>query len=216
MFKQKGAFMLKVGITGGIGCGKSEVSKILREQGIPIIPADLVARKLMNSDEEIRSSLIESFGEDVYFPNGRLNRKRVSEIIFNDEPAKEKINRIVHPKVIEAEHRMLEKLFQSGHFQIAGIEAALIYESGSDKYFDLVIVVSASPETVIQRLKIRDDTDEIQIQKRIESQMPLSEKIRRADYVIHNNGTLNDLKSRTKALARWLQEKANSPKHGTV
>ena len=198
---------LKIGITGGIGCGKSEVSKMLRTAGIPIIPADLLARNLMNADESIRARLKLEFGEDIYAGDGLLNRAKVAEIIFNDKFAKEKIEQIVHPKVIEYEHRLLDKIQQSGKFKIAAVEAALIFEAGSEKYLDYVIVVAASKETIIQRLKTRDGFNTEQIEKRLQSQMPLAEKINRADYVIQNNGSQKELENEVVKLIEWLKNK---------
>ena len=198
--------MIKIGITGGIGCGKSEVCKQLRKAGIPIIPSDLLARKLIDTDEKIKQELIKAFG-DIYTPDGLLNREKVAAIIFRDQRAKETINRIVHPVVIAKEHQILDRIRNSGKFKIAGVEAGLIYEAGSDQFFDLVIVVAASPETVIRRLKNRDGLTEEQIQQRIQSQMPLSEKINRADYVIYNNGSLEELKIEIEKLLQWLNKK---------
>lgn len=198
---------LKIGITGGIGCGKSEVCKLLRKSGVPIIPADLLARRLINTDEQIRAHLKQEFGEDVYDNDELLNRAKLAEIIFNDKSAQEKINQIVHPKVFEYEQRILSKIQQSGKFKIAGIEAALIFEAGSNKYLDYVIVIAASKETIIQRLKKRDGFNKGQIKRRLQSQMPIAEKVSRADYVIENNGSLNELESKTAKLIEWLQEK---------
>ncbi|MBC8183717.1 dephospho-CoA kinase [candidate division KSB1 bacterium] len=201
--------MIKIGITGGIGCGKSEVCNILQREGIPIIHADKVAQLLINNKEKIKSKIIETFGEDAYLPNGEINRKKVAQIIFNDESAKEKINEIVHPHVLQYQEQTLDRLKNSGKFKIAGAEAALIYEAGSESQFDFVIVVSAEKETVIKRLTGRDGFDKDEILKRIASQMDLSKKVKRADYVIHNDGTIQDLEKEVGKLLAWLQEKAD-------
>ena len=197
--------LLKIGVTGNIGCGKSEVCRLLKKAGIPIISADLVARKLMNTDNQIKLTLKQIFGENIYHSNGKLNRKKVAEIIFTDKSAKEKINKIVHPRVIQYEHQLLLKLYKTGHFPIAGVEAALIYEAKSEHFFDFIIVVSASEQTVIKRLKKRDGFSENQIKNRIQSQMSLKEKIKRADYIINNDGTLQDLKTEVEKLIYKLQ-----------
>ena len=196
--------MLKIGITGGIGCGKSQVCHLLEEKGIPIVHADLVAREMMDTDEAIISQIKKILGEAAYLPNGKLDRKRVAEIIFNDEHAKQQINQIVHPQVIEYQKQELEKLEQSGKYGFAGVEAALIFEARAEKQFDVIVVVAASKATVINRLMKRDGLSKQEILKRIESQMPLSEKIKRADFVIYNDGSLDELNHEVNRLFYWL------------
>ncbi len=200
--------MIKIGITGGIGCGKSEVCNILQREGIPIIHADKVAQLLMNNKETIKSQIIEVFGQKAYLSNGELNRKKIAQIIFNDNTAKQRINEIVHPHVLQYQQQTLDRLKNSGKFKIAGVEAALIYEAGSDTQFDFVIVVSAEKETVIMRLTGRDGFAKDEILNRIASQMDLSKKVERADYVLYNDGTLTDLENEVSKLILWLKDKA--------
>lgn len=196
--------MLKVGITGGIGCGKSEVCRLLEKEGIPIINADVVARDLANENEQIKHELKQIFGNDVYLPDGKLDRKKVAAIIFNDEDVKQRINRIIHPHVLEYQKNELIRLEAPGKVKIAGVEAALIFEAGSQNQFDVIVVVAASRETIVQRLKSRDDLTEEEILKRINSQLDLQEKIKRADFVIHNDGPLDELNHKVKRLFNWL------------
>ena len=201
--------MLKIGITGGIGCGKSEVCKMLKKAGIPIIHADQVAKLMVDTKETIKSQIKATFVKDVYLPNGELNRKKIAQIIFDDESAKLKINQIVHPHVIKYQRQTLERLKKTGKFNIAGVEAALIYEANSDTQFDFIVVVSVETETVIKRLTKRDGFDKNEILKRIASQMDLSEKVKRADYVIHNNGTIQELEKEVGKLLVWLYDKTS-------
>ncbi|MDZ7334761.1 MAG: dephospho-CoA kinase, partial [candidate division KSB1 bacterium] len=196
--------MIKIGITGGIGCGKSEVCRLLEQNGIPIIHADLVARELMESDPEIRADIKRAFGDEIYLPNGKLDRKRLAEIIFNDEKAKHLVNQIVHPHVIKYQKNELENLERSGKFRFAGVEAALIFEAGVEKQFDVIVVVAASEQTVIRRLMKRDGLSRQEIMKRIAAQMPLQEKIKRADIVIYNDGPLDELNHEVSRLLYWL------------
>jgi dephospho-CoA kinase len=196
--------MLKIGITGGIGCGKSEVCRLLEQHGIPIIHADLVAKEMMDNNEEIKSQVKKVFGEEAYLASGNLDRKRIAEIIFNDEKAKQTINNIVHPHVIQYQKTELEKLVRSGKYRLAGVEAALIFEAGAEQQFDVIVVVAASEQTVIKRLMKRDELSREQIRRRIKSQMPLAEKIKRADIVIHNDGSLDELNHEVNRLLYWL------------
>lgn len=196
--------MLKIGITGGIGCGKSAVCRLLEQNGIPIIQADLVAREMMETHPQIRSQIKAAFGDEIYLRDGKLDRKRLAQIIFNDETAKLRINRIVHPHVIAYQKDRLEQLAQTGKYHFAGVEAALIFEARAESQFDVIVVVAASEQTVIQRLMQRDGLSREEISKRIAAQMPLSEKIKRADIVIYNDGSLDELNHKVKRLFMWL------------
>ncbi|MDW7682466.1 MAG: dephospho-CoA kinase, partial [bacterium] len=120
--------------------------------------------------------------------------------------AREKINAIVHPQVIMVEQKILDKLARCGKFSAAGVEAALIYEAGSDQFFDVMLVVAASPETILNRLKKRDAFNPDQMRRRIAAQMELDEKIRRADYVIDNSGNLAELKTKVRKFVEWLHQ----------
>lgn len=196
--------MLKIGITGGIGCGKSEVCRILEAHHIPIIDADLVARELIENHDEIKSQIKQAFGDALYLSTGKLDRKQMADIIFNDERAKERLNRIVHPHVIAYQAAELKKIEEARQHRIAGVEAALIFEAGSEEQFDIMIVVAASEQTIVKRLMKRDGITKDEILKRIHSQMPLAEKIKRADFVIHNDGSLDELNHKVKRLISWL------------
>ena len=206
--------MLKIGITGGIGCGKSLVVKFLQQEGIIIISADQIAKEIVNSNNEVKQKLITEFGADIYTPQGMLDRKKVANIVFSNAKARDKINAIVHPVVISRQSQELIKIEQSGNAEIAGVEAALIYEAHTEQQFDVVIVVSAPLEDVIKRLQQRDGLSRSQILKRVNSQLPVAKKIERADYVIHNNGSVENLKIKVKVLAQWLNRKAKMKQTG--
>ena len=178
--------------------------KMLEEKGVPIIHADLVAREMINNNEEIKSQIKQAFGEDIYLPNGTLDRKRMAEIIFSDDAAKKTLNHIVHPHVIKYQKDELERLEKSGEHKFAGVEAALIYEAGAESQFDLMVVVAAKEENVIKRLVKRDGLSTEKILRRIHAQMPLSQKTRRADFVINNDGSLDELNHEANRLLFWL------------
>ena len=131
----------------------------------------------------------------------------MAEIVFNDEAAKNRINEIVHPQVIKYHHQVLLRLEKSGKYKVAGVEAALIFESASSKLYDYIIVVSTSMENIVARLMKRNGMGKEEIQKRIAAQMPLAEKVNRADYVIINDGSLDDLEIQVNKLLAWLSEK---------
>lgn len=196
--------MVKIGITGGIGCGKSEVCRLLEVNHIPIIHADLVAREMIDSHEGIKSQVKKIFGDDIYLTTSKLDRKRMAEIIFNNDQAKEQLNSIVHPHVIAYQEAELKKLEASQQYRFAGVEAALIFEAGVEKQFDVIVVVAASEKTIVKRLMKRDGITKDDILNRIRSQMPLADKIKRADFVIHNVGSLDELNHKVKRLIIWL------------
>jgi len=199
--------MIKIGITGGIGCGKSVVANLLRERGFPIIDADKIAKEIIKTNVTVKNRIIDEFGPDVYAKNGTLDRYRMAEIIFSQPDARKKLNAIVHPFVIDFQNQQLQQYEQKG-VAIAGVEAALIFEAHAERHFDVIIVVSAPSSMVIERIHERDDLSISEITNRIQSQMPVAEKIKRADYVVSNDGTIDDLKEKVRQLIDWLSKKA--------
>ena len=177
--------MLAVGLTGGIGAGKSLVSRIFELLDIDVYISDIAAKRLMNTDPNVREALIETFGTETYNEKGEINRTYLSSIIFNDEEQLKKINSIVHPAVrTDFMTWCMMRLDQDYIVQ----ESALVYEVGLDKYFDKVILVYAPDELRIQRVMDRDNVSREQVLDRIENQMPQSEKVELADFVIYNDG----------------------------
>ncbi len=178
--------MLKIGLTGGIGSGKSTVSAIFRLLDIPVYVADIEAKRIMNTDETVREQLIAAFGEKVYNLKNVINRKFLSSIIFNDLDALEQINAIVHPVV---RHDFSEWCTQ----QIAPYviqESAILFETGLSQIFDKTITVTAQEELRIKRVILRDGVTEQQVIARIKNQLKESEKCSKSDFVIHNSNEL--------------------------
>lgn len=175
--------MLKVGITGGIGSGKSTVTRIFSLLGVPVYDADSAAKRLMNEDDTLKSGIIEAFGPLAY-PDGKLDRAWLATQVFNDPGKLAQLNALVHPATIADARAWMER--QTAPYALK--EAALMFESGSDKGLDKVIGVSA-PETLrINRVMAREKTTEEEVRKRISKQMPEDEKMARCDYILHNDG----------------------------
>lgn len=177
--------MLKAGITGGIGSGKTTVCKIFETLGIPVYYADDRAKWLMTHDEHLMSEIRNAFGADAYTPDGQLNRAYLSGVVFSDAEKLKQLNALVHPAVFNdgsAWHQA-----QTGAPYTLR-EAALLYESGSYKAIDKMIVVTAPLALRIARVMERDNISEAAVRARIEKQWPEEEKIKRADYVIYNDG----------------------------
>lgn len=196
--------MFLFGITGGIGSGKSTICEFLRKRDIPIIAADPLAKRLTNELSEIRKALTNKFGAEVYTETGELNRDKLSAIVFSDEAARQRVNEIIHPHVFNWIQGEVARLQNEEERTLVGVEAALIYESEMEKILDAVVVVTAPLERRIDWIAGRDQLSQSDIRKRIDAQMPISEKVRRADYVIENNGTLADLETQVDDLHKWL------------
>ncbi len=177
---------IKVGITGGIGTGKSFVSKIFKTLGVPFYDADLEAKLIMNKSAKVREALIRAFGSDTYFEDGSLNRRYLSDKVFNDSEKLALLNSIVHPAVIQDSIDWSN----SQHAPYILKEAALLYESGSYKNLDYTILVTAPEELRIQRVMQRDNVDREEVLRRMARQMPEEEKLQYADFLIHNDGKI--------------------------
>lgn len=178
--------MLKVGITGGIGSGKSTVAKIFASLGIPVYDADRAAKRLVLTDLDIRKKIIENFGPESYL-NGQYNRTYISHIVFNNKQKLGLLNEIIHPATI----RDANKWFLRQDAPYALKEAALIFESDSKKHLDYVIGVYAPQSLRILRTVERDGITEEQVKTRIAKQMDEEEKMRLCDFVIDNSGAIS-------------------------
>ena len=174
--------MLRIGLTGGIGSGKSTVAAIFRVMGIPVYYADAAARHLMSNDPGIKSRIIEAFGSAAYI-DGSPDRTWISEHVLRNRESTEKLNAIVHPATLADARSWMER--QAGPYAIK--EAALIFESGSERELDLVIGVYAPPELRINRVIRRDGLTKDAILQRMARQMDDAEKMRRCHFVITND-----------------------------
>ena len=193
--------MITVGVTGGIGSGKTTVCRLFEKMDIPVYYADIEAKKLMNSDRQLKRKIKELLGKDAYYRNGRLNRKKVASIVFNDKEKLEKLNAIVHPAV-EAHGKAW---FGKQKTKYAIKEAALLVENGSYKRLDYLIVVTAPVEMRIKRVVRRDKSSYNDVKLRIENQLPEIQKKKVADFIIDNSGEVS-LISQVWRIHRTLME----------
>lgn len=176
--------MIRLGITGGIGSGKSVVISLLRILGIPVYIADEESKRLTNTDIRIRESLIASFGKELY-SDDRLNKQLLASIIFNNQENLRLVNSIIHPVVLDDFMKWSVKYEQ---VPFVAMETAILFESSLNRYVDKVIVVTAPLEIRLKRATHRDGVKEEMIMKRITNQMPEEEKCKLADFVIYNDG----------------------------
>lgn len=176
---------LRVGITGGIGSGKTTVCRIFEELGIPVYYADQRAKLLMTADEMVVSQVKSLFGEKAYLPDRSLNRKWVAAIVFQDAAMLEKLNAIVHPAVQLDGEKWHQQQYDVPYTLK---ESALLFEIGSEVFFDKTIAVQAPQAIRLQRTMLRDGQTEAQVKARMDKQMDDEKKAQLADYVIVNDG----------------------------
>jgi dephospho-CoA kinase len=174
--------MLKVGITGGIGSGKSIVSKIIETLGFPVFNSDQVSKDLVNTDPEIKAGLIELFGKEIYSKDG-VNKPLLAKIIFSDDKALTKVNALIHPKVRQAFTDFAENTSSPIVFN----EAAILFETGANKQLDEMILVTAPEELRIKRVMSRDGVSEDEVKQRMNKQWSDDKKIELADFVLIND-----------------------------
>ncbi|WP_298648369.1 dephospho-CoA kinase [uncultured Proteiniphilum sp.] len=175
--------MIKVGITGGIGSGKSVVSEIFRLHGVPLFNADKEAKKLNDSSPCIREQLTLQLGEDLYV-DGKLDRKKLASIIFHDDRKLAIVNSIIHPVLAKY---FMEWCRQREHHPVVILDAALLIEAGFHRFVDKVVVVDAPEELRIARVMQRDRSARSEVEARMNSQLPEEEKMKYADHVIRND-----------------------------
>ncbi len=175
--------MIKIGITGGIGSGKTTVCKIFETLGIPVYYADSRAKRLMTSNKPLKKAIIALLGKEAYFKNGRLNRKYIGNCVFNDKELLKKLNALVHPVV----HQDSKAWFDIQKTPYALKEAALLFESNGHLFLDKVITVLADQDERIRRVIERDGSSKKDVIARMNNQWKDSQRIEKSDFIIENN-----------------------------
>ena len=196
--------MLKVGLTGGLGSGKSTASKFFESMGAYILDADEAAKNLIDNSKKVQSELIKEFGTDIIDISGKIDKKKLARIAFQDEDHQQRLNYVVHPHIDQEIDKCFQKILYTGKHALFIVDAALIYESGYDAHLDYVIVVSAQLKHRMERALDRKTLSRDEILKRIEFQWPEEDKTNIADYVIHNDGTELELKNQIDELYNTL------------
>lgn len=182
-----------IGLTGGIASGKSFISDVLKEEGIPVIDADIISREIVFKGSEALKEIEEKFGKEVLNSDGTLNRKRLGSIVFSEKNKLETLNKIMHPKILNEIKKRIEIIRTQG-FNLCVIDAPLLIETGLYHIADIVLLVYVNREVQIKRLIKRDNISIEEAEKRISSQMSFEEKKKYSDYVIDNNGSREDTK----------------------
>jgi dephospho-CoA kinase len=190
--------MVTVGITGGIGSGKTTVCEIWSRMGAYILNADDLAKQLMVSDPEIKAQLVETFGEASFFNDGSLNKKHLAAEAFEKDRVEE-LNAIVHPRLPDAVIKKMKEVEQA-KYDVFVYEAALLFENIEPVDLDYIVLVLADQEHRLRRVLQRDDSSVEEIKQRMSKQRDFSKETDRVDYVITNNGTLEELKKKVEVV----------------
>ncbi|MFB6232033.1 MAG: dephospho-CoA kinase [Salinibacter sp.] len=185
--------MKTLGVTGGIGSGKTTVCGFLEEQGARVFYADIEAKRLMQENPDVRAAIVEAFGEAAYDEDGALDRAYLADRVFDDAEQLGRLNAIVHPHVFEAFEAVKERADEE-EVPLLVHEAALLFEAGGDAHVDLTAAVVAPDVDRVDWVTARDDVTPDQVRARMRHQLSQDELRTRADYVIENNGTLEDLR----------------------
>ena len=189
--------MLRVGLTGSIGVGKSFVASVFIELGCHVLDADQTAREVVMPGTPGLKALVKEFGEDILATDGTLDRKRLGALIFADQSKRQRLNYLLHPFIIARQDEILNGWEAEDPDGIGIVDAALMIESGGYKRFDKLIVVHCRPEVQLERLMLRDKLSREEALRRINSQMPQEEKQRFADYLIDTSDGFELTRSRT-------------------
>jgi dephospho-CoA kinase len=206
--------VLKVGLTGGIASGKSVVGEMFAALGAQVIQADEISHQLMQPGQAVYQEVVRHFGREILNPDGSVNRSRLAELAFGNKPSRvQELNQIVHPAVIRRQQEWMEQVRQRDPHAVAMVEAALILEASMAGSLDRLVVVTCRPEQRIERwarrLKVDQETARREVARRMAAQLPDEEKIRAADYVIDNSGSLDETQRQVKEVFGKLMLEAN-------
>jgi dephospho-CoA kinase len=204
--------LLRVGLTGGIASGKSAVGKMFAKLGTQVIQSDAVAHALLQPGQPVYEEVVRRFGREMLNPDGCINRPRLAEAAFGKPPRVQELNEIVHPAVIDHENKWMEEIGRRDPNSIAMVEAALILEASAAGRFNRLIVVTCHPEQRVarfaRRLGISLDAARAEVARRMAAQIPDEEKIKAADFVIDNSGSLDATEQQVNLVFDALQHPA--------
>ena len=196
--------MLVIGLTGNIGCGKSSLSKILKDNSLDIIDADIISREIM-SNNKLLEEVFQVFGEDVKDKDGTLNRKKLASIVFSDDKKLIALNDITHPAIKNEIKRRIKDIENKGR-NIVIVDAALLIEGKFLDLIDKLIVITCDEKEQLNRVMHRDNSNMDEALNRISSQMSQDEKVKFGDYIIDNSGSLEELNYKANKLITYIKE----------
>lgn len=197
--------MLKIGLTGSIGTGKSTVSKLLRERGIAVIDADLLAREIVKKGQECLNDLKNVFGNQVLTIDGELDRKKLGQIVFSDDSKLELLNSVTHPHIRRRMKAQMNEL-ESKNNKVIVLDIPLLFEAKMEDLVDIILVVFAKEEIQIKRITERDNCTQEEAMRIIKTQISQQDKISKSDYTIDNSGTIEELKEKLNGFLEKIEE----------
>jgi dephospho-CoA kinase len=189
---------LLVGLTGGMGSGKTLAASFFKDLGAFILDADLICRKLVEPGQPALKEIEDTFGKEIFSTSGNLDRRRLADLVFDDPEKKQSLENILHPRVFEFERLEYEAIQMEHPNAIVIVDAALLIESGNYKKMDKVIVLNSDEKNRINRILARSELSKDEITARIKNQMPSEEKVRYADFVLENSSDKDNLRSKVK------------------
>ncbi len=198
---------LKIGLTGNIGSGKSTVARLFAELGVPTFDADHIGHALLESDEEVKKKVLAIFGEDILVDH-KISRPRLGKLVFADSKKRAQLEQILHPAITDSVN---ERLTDLPNVAYAVVEGALIYEAGLEETFDYIILVEADKKTSVDRAAKNLGTKKTDVMKRMNAQIPQARKAELADFIVVNNGTIEDLKHRINLLHSIILSLSKQP-----
>lgn len=208
--------MLRVALTGGMACGKSAVAEMFASEGAHVIQADRVAHQLMSPGQAVYEQVVKHFGRDIVHTDGAIDRALLAAKAFSDPGRIAELNQLVHPAVIAEQERWMAEQEARHPGGIAIVEAALILEARVGRRFDKIVVVTCTPEQRLQRFSSRAKIPEAQaraeVERRMAAQMPEAEKVKAADYLIDNSGTLEHTREQVRKVYQQLAKLAHTKK----
>lgn len=199
--------MLLIGLTGGLGSGKSTALRVFRRLGARVIDADILARRAVDPGQPAWRDIKERFGKQVFYKNGRLNRKRLSRLVFKDKKALKELTAIIHPRVKEMEFRLIAELKKRAPNAVVVVDAPMMIEAGFHRTKDCLVVMQTTVQNQLKRAVKKGGLSRKQARARIDAQMPTAKKVRYADYIIENNGTVRECRKTAAAVYRQILAK---------
>jgi dephospho-CoA kinase len=197
--------MLMVGLTGGIGSGKSIVARMFADEGAYIIDLDELARRVVEPDKPAWKDVVAYFGTGILNPDRTVNRSALAEIVFSDPKSRRALEEFTHPRIFEDQEAFIEDVKDQDPCSVVVIEFPLLFELSFQKKFDKVILVYVSRDAQIRRARERDGLSEKEVEKRIRAQIPIDEKRSLADYIIDNEGSLGNTRDQVREVMRKLR-----------
>ena len=196
--------MLRVGLTGGIGTGKSTVGKMFADLGCHVLDSDGITRELFQAAQPTNILVAKAFGPSIVAKDGSIDRAKLGELVFNDEGLRHRLNGIVHPMIVERQKSFLDAVEREDPHGIGIVEAALMVEVGTYNKYDKLVVVVCKPSVQRRRLRERNGLTPEQVRARIKAQMPLEEKAKFADFIVENSKTIESTQKQVEEIYREL------------